>query len=93
MEILLKLILLNKDTNKLIGGALVGDNAGELLGEITLALEMNCDAKDLARNIHAHPTLNESIGMAAEIYECTITDLPNTKLRKQEALARRNKKV
>ncbi len=55
-------------------GALDGDNAGELLGKITLALEMNCNAKDIALTIHAHPTLNESVGMAAEIYEESITD-------------------
>jgi dihydrolipoamide dehydrogenase len=75
-------LIFNKETNQLIGGALIGDNAGELLGEITLALEMDCDAEDLALTIHAHPTLHESIGMAAEIYEGSITDLPNAKAKK-----------
>ena len=72
-------LIFNKDTHQLIGGALVGDNAGELLGEISLALEMDCDAEDIALTIHAHPTLHESVGMAAEIFDGTITDLPNKK--------------
>lgn len=75
-------LIFNKDTEQLIGGALVGDNAGELLGEISLALEMDCDAQDIALTIHAHPTLHESVGMAAEIFEGTITDLPNSKAKK-----------
>lgn len=76
-------LIFNKDTEQLIGGALVGDNAGELLGEISLALEMDCDAEDIALTIHAHPTLHESIGMAAEIFEGSITDLPNAKAKKR----------
>ena len=76
-------LIFNKDDHTLIGGALVGDNAGELLGEISLALEMQCDAEDLALTIHAHPTLHESVGMAAEIYEGSITDLPNAKAKKK----------
>ncbi len=75
-------LIFNKEDNTLIGGALVGDNAGELLGEITLALEMDCNAQDLALTIHAHPTLHESVGLAAEIYEGSITDLPNKKAKK-----------
>ena len=58
-------------------------SSGELLGEITLALEMDCDAEDIALTIHAHPTLHESVGMAAEIYEGSITDLPNAKAKKK----------
>ena len=77
-------LIFNKDTNQLIGGAIVGENAGELLGEISLALEMDCDAEDIALTIHAHPTLHESIGMAAEIFEGTITDLPNAKAVKRK---------
>ncbi|OCL91364.1 dihydrolipoyl dehydrogenase [Arcobacter porcinus] len=77
-------LIFNKDTNQLIGGAIVGENAGELLGEISLALEMDCDAQDLALTIHAHPTLHESIGMAAEIFEGTITDFPNAKAVKRK---------
>ena len=75
-------LIFDKKTDALIGGALVGDNAGELLGEVTLALEMDCDAEDIALTIHAHPTSHESVGMAAEIYEGSITDIPNTKVRK-----------
>jgi dihydrolipoamide dehydrogenase len=77
-------LIFNKETHQLIGGAIVGENAGELLGEISLALEMDCDAEDIALTIHAHPTLHESIGMAAEIYEGTITDLPNAKAVKRK---------
>ena len=76
-------LIFDKDTHQLIGGALVGDNAGELLGEISLALEMDCDAEDIALTIHAHPTLHESVGMAAEIFDGTITDLPNKKAKKK----------
>ena len=64
--------------------SIVGDNASELLGEISLALEMDCDAEDIALTIHAHPTLHESVGMAAEIFDGTITDLPNTKAVKKK---------
>jgi len=77
-------LIFNKDTHQLIGGALVGDNAGELLGEISLALEMDCDAEDIALTIHAHPTLHESVGMAAEIFDGVITDLPNAKAIKKK---------
>lgn len=75
-------LIFDKDSEKLIGGAIVGDNAGELLGEISLALEMDCDAEDISLTIHAHPTLHESIGMASEIMHGSITDLPNKKAKK-----------
>ncbi|MBP6121736.1 MULTISPECIES: dihydrolipoyl dehydrogenase [Providencia] len=77
-------LIFDKQTNRVIGGAVVGVNGGELLGEIGLAIEMGCDAEDLALTIHAHPTLYESIGMAAEIYEGSITDLPNAKAKKKK---------
>jgi dihydrolipoamide dehydrogenase len=70
-------LIFDKDTHRVIGGAIVGTNGGELLGEIGLAIEMGCDAEDIALTIHAHPTLHESVGLAAEAFEGTITDLPN----------------
>uniref|UniRef100_UPI00301CE35B dihydrolipoyl dehydrogenase n=1 Tax=Morganella morganii TaxID=582 RepID=UPI00301CE35B len=77
-------LIFDKESHRVIGGAIVGTNGGELLGEIGLAIEMGCDAEDLALTIHAHPTLYESIGMAAEIYEGSITDLPNPKAKKKK---------
>lgn len=77
-------LIFDKDTHRIIGGAVVGTNAGELLGEIGLAIEMGCDAEDIALTIHAHPTLHESVGLAAEIYEGSITDLPNPKAVKRK---------
>ncbi len=70
---LTKLIVNKQGT--IIGGAITGINAGELIGELALAIEMGCDAEDVALTIHPHPTLSESIKMAAELYEGTITDL------------------
>ena len=75
-------LIWDKDSKCVIGGAVVGSNAGELLGEISLAIEMGCDAEDLALTIHAHPTLHESVGLAAELFEGSITDLPNPKAKK-----------
>ena len=77
-------LIFDKDTDRIIGGAMVGTTAGEMLGEIGLAIEMGADAEDIALTIHAHPTLNESIGLAAEIYEGSITDLPNPKAKKKK---------
>ncbi|WP_392559553.1 dihydrolipoyl dehydrogenase [Orbus mooreae] len=76
-------LIFDKTDNRLLGGAVVGVNGGELLGEIGLAVEMNCDAEDMALTIHAHPTLYESIGLAAEVFEGSITDLPNAKAKKK----------
>lgn len=77
-------LIFDKDSHRVIGGAIVGTNGGELLGEIGLAIEMGCDAEDLALTIHAHPTLHESVGLAAEVFEGTITDLPNAKAKKKK---------
>ncbi|WP_298774628.1 dihydrolipoyl dehydrogenase [uncultured Shewanella sp.] len=77
-------LIFDKETHRVIGGAVVGVNGGELLGEIGLAIEMGCDAEDLALTIHAHPTLHESVGLAAEVYEGSITDLPNPKAKKKK---------
>jgi dihydrolipoamide dehydrogenase len=68
-------LIFNKDNHGIIGGAIIGPNAGELISEITLAIEMGCDAEDISLTIHPHPTLSESIMMATEIFEGTITDL------------------
>lgn len=67
--------LIMNEHGTVIGGAIVGVNAGELIGEVALAIEMGCDAEDIALTIHPHPTLSESVMMAAEMYEGTITDL------------------
>lgn len=72
-------MLFNKDTNQVIGAGIVGSNAGELLGEVCLAIEMGADAEDIALTIHAHPTLHESVGIATEIFTGSVTDFPNKK--------------
>ena len=76
-------LIFDKETHRILGGAIVGTNGGELLGEIGLAIEMGCDAEDIALTIHAHPTLHESVGRAAEVFEVSITDLPNPKAKKK----------
>lgn len=68
-------LLFERTSNRVIGGAIVGVHAGDLISEVALAIEMGCDAEDIALTIHPHPTLSESVGMAAEIFEGTITDL------------------
>ena len=68
-------LLFEKNGGRLIGGGIVGANAGELIGEIALALEMGSDFEDLGLTIHPHPTLVETIGLAAEVASGTITDL------------------
>ncbi|MBH0089458.1 dihydrolipoyl dehydrogenase [Pseudoalteromonas sp. AS84] len=77
-------LIFDKESGRIIGGAMIGINAGEMLGEIGLGIEMGADGEDLALTIHAHPTLNESIGLAAEIFEGSITDLPNKKAVKKK---------
>ena len=77
-------LIFEKESGRVLGGAIVGINAGEMLGEICLAVEMGADAEDIGLTIHAHPTLNESIGLAAEIFEGSITDLPNAKAVKKK---------
>jgi dihydrolipoamide dehydrogenase len=68
-------LLFNTETRRVIGAGIVGPGAGELIAEVALAIEMGADAEDIGLTIHPHPTLSESIGMAAEAFEGTITDL------------------
>ena len=67
--------MLFDEKGTVIGGAIVGVSAGDLIAEIALAVEMGCDAEDVALTIHPHPTLSESVMMATEVYEGTVTDL------------------
>ena len=69
-------LIFDAETHRIIGGAIVGPSAGDMIGEVCLAIEMGCDAVDIGKTIHPHPTLGESIGMAAEIAHGTCTDVP-----------------
>ena len=68
-------LIFDKNTKRLIGAGITGVNAGELIAEACLAIEMGADAQDIGLTIHPHPTLSESIAMASEVHEGTITDL------------------
>ena len=68
-------LLFDEETHRLVGGAIVGTNAGDLIGELCLAIEVGADAADIGKTIHPHPTLTESVGLAAEYYEGVCTDL------------------
>lgn len=72
-------LLFDENTGRIIGGSIVGDHAGDLIGEVALAIEMGADAVDIGKTIHPHPTLCESIGMAAEVAKGTCTDIPAQK--------------
>ncbi len=69
-------LIFSVETHRIVGGGIVGSGAGDLISEITLAIEMGADAVDIGKTIHPHPTLGESIGMAAELYEGVCTDMP-----------------
>jgi dihydrolipoamide dehydrogenase len=69
-------LLFDAETHRIVGGGIVGTHAGDMIGEIALAIEMGADGVDIGKTIHPHPTLGESIGMAAEAYEGICTDLP-----------------
>ncbi len=69
-------LLFDAETHRVLGGGIVGTHAGDLIGEVALAIEMGADAVDIGKTIHPHPTLGESIGMAAEVAEGSCTDLP-----------------
>ena len=72
-------LLFDAETQRVIGGGIVGTHAGDMIGEIALAIEMGADAVDIGKTIHPHPTLGESIGMAAEVFKGVCTDLPPMK--------------
>ena len=69
-------LILDDATHRVVGGGIVGTHAGDLISEIALAVEMGADAVDIGKTIHPHPTLSESVGMAAELFEGVCTDLP-----------------
>ena len=68
-------LVFDEDSHRIIGGGIVGVHAGELIAEIALAIEMGCEVHDIGHTIHPHPTLSESVGMAAEVFDGSITDL------------------
>lgn len=68
-------LLFDEKTEQVIGAGIVGPNAGDLIAEVAVAIEMGCDAADLGHTIHPHPTLSETVNFAAEMFEGTITDL------------------
>jgi dihydrolipoamide dehydrogenase len=74
-------LLFDAETHRILGGGIVGTHAGDLIGEVCLAVEMGCDPVDVGKTIHPHPTLCESIGMTAEVFEGVCTDLPPARKR------------
>ena len=72
-------LLFDTETHRIVGGGIVGTHAGDLIGEVCLAIEMGAEPADIGKTIHPHPTLCESIGMAAEVFEGVCTDLPPVK--------------
>lgn len=75
-------LIYDEATERVLGAGVVGAHAGELLGELTLAIELGATLEDIALTIHAHPSLHETVGLAAELGAGTITDLPNKKAKK-----------
>ena len=69
-------LIFDADSHRVIGGGIVGTGAGDLISELALAIEMGADATDIGKTIHPHPTVSESVGMAAELFEGVCTDLP-----------------
>ena len=68
-------VIFDADSDRVIGAGIVGPNAGDLIAEVALTIEMGCDATDIGHTIHPHPTLSETVNFAAEMFEGTITDL------------------
>ena len=75
-------LIFDAESGQIIGGGIVGPNGGDMIGEICLAIEMGCDATDIGKTIHPHPTLGETIGLAAEVALGTCTDLPPQRKKK-----------
>jgi len=69
-------LIFDAESHRILGGGIVGTGAGDLISELALAVEMGADATDIGKTIHPHPTLSESVGMAAEAFEGVCTDLP-----------------
>jgi dihydrolipoamide dehydrogenase len=69
-------LIFDSDSHRVVGGGIVGTGAGDLISELALAVEMGADATDIGKTIHPHPTLSESVGMGAELFEGVCTDLP-----------------
>jgi len=80
-------LLVDQATGRVVGGGIVGTHAGDLIGELGLAIEMGCHPTDLQKTIHPHPTLCESIGLAASVYEGSCTELPNVSVQKRPRVA------
>ncbi len=78
-------LIIDEASHRVIGAGIVGPNAGELIAEVALAIEMGCDVEDLSLTIHPHPTLSETVAMAAEVFEGTITDLYLPKKKTEKA--------
>ncbi|VVC75277.1 Dihydrolipoyl dehydrogenase [Aquicella siphonis] len=78
-------LIIDETTHRVIGAGIVGPNAGELISEAALAIEMGCDVEDIALTIHPHPTLSETVALAAEVFEGTITDLYMPKKKTEKA--------
>jgi len=74
-------LIFDAQTHRIVGGGIVGTHAGDLISEVALAIEMGADMVDIGRTIHPHPTLGESIGLAAEVAEGTCTDMPPARKR------------
>jgi len=74
--------IFDAESHRVLGAGIIGVNAGELIAELALAIEMGCDAEDLALTIHPHPTLSESVAMSAELFEGVCTDLPPQRKKK-----------
>ena len=68
-------LFIDEQTHRIVGAGVVGTNAGELISEISLAIELGAEVGDLAHTIHPHPTLSETVGLSAEVWEGTVTDL------------------